>query len=105
MNQIEKLKEDYQNHGYDTVEESPGRVVFETDAEKYKENVDPKIHAKHPIFTNKFGQQKGNKSRCVIHSFCAKCKMRLAGDTCPKCGKVYKLVNRKPHIPYPNEIK
>lgn len=104
MKKTDKLKQDFKKHGYKLKSQTDGLLVFETDNEYYKENVDKKIHAKHPIFTNEHGEQIGNKSTCIIHSICAHCNVYLKENKCPECGREYGIVTMKPHIPYPDEI-
>lgn len=103
MKRIDALKEDYSKHGYNIISERNGIMVFETDRDDYMKNVDPKIHKTHPIFTDKFGKQMGNKSTCIVHNMCGHCKVHLIEDTCPVCKRKYKIKIRKPHIPYPKE--
>jgi hypothetical protein len=103
MKRIDALKEDYKKHGYSLISEKNGVLVFDTDSDFYQKNVKTEIHKTHPIFTDKFGKQVGNKSTCIVHNMCGHCKVHLIGDTCPICKRKYKIKIRKPHIPYPEE--
>lgn len=104
MKKTDKLKADYQIHGYKVAEERPGFIVFDSDREYNKKHIDKKIAKTHPIFTDDHGEQIGDKATCIIHSICGHCNCYLVDDTCPECGKVYKIRTLKPHIPYPDEM-
>jgi len=104
MKKTDQLKQDYKKHGYRLKSQKDGVLVFDTDREYYKKNVDKDVHAKHPIFSNDHGEQIGSKSTCIIHSKCAHCNCYLIENKCPQCKRVYRIVTTKPHIPYPDEI-
>ncbi len=106
MKKTDKLKKDFAIHGYKVQEEKDGLIIFDTDREFYKENVDKKIDKTHPIFTDKHGKQEGDKSTVILHSLCAHCNTYLVDNKCPECGRVFgKLRTLKPHIPYPDELQ
>jgi len=105
MKKVDKLKQDYQDHGYKIKSEKDGLIIFDTDKEFYKQNVDKKIDREHPIFTDKRGEQIGNKSTCIIHSICGHCNIYLEDNKCPKCQREFKQFQvKKPHIAYPDEL-
>lgn len=106
MKKTDLLKQDYKAHGYKVAEEKDGLIIFDTDREYYAKNVDKKIHKEHPIFTDKHGEQIGNKATCIIHSVCGYCNCYLVDNKCPKCDREYgNFQTLKPHIPYPDEPK
>lgn len=102
MTQTEDLIKDYEDHGFEVAESSPGKIVFKAKYEKYIKKVKPEIHEKHPIFEK--GAKAGDEATVIVHNKCGFCNEYLDDDTCPKCRRKFKLRTAKHHIPYKDEL-
>jgi uncharacterized protein with PIN domain len=103
MKQTDDLIKDYEDHGFEVVEKTPGKIIFKAVYKDYKKKVKPDIHAKHPIFIDKDAKP-SDEALVIVHNKCGHCNVYLNEDTCPKCNRTFKLRTRKPHIPYKNEL-